>query len=367
MNEHQPYIDPIEENSFSLSEAIASAKTYLREIIFKSWIMVILACLLGYYLYNSKKNQPVTYTAMYSFIVNESSAPQMSSGLGDIANNLGFGGAMLQDRLLELVKSRRIVRAALLRKVEVDGKLDYLANHFIETQGYREAWKKNDNKKLMDFRFTHDSIEHFSLVENSLMNQFHSAISKRFVTASVSPGQITYLTVVSNNEDFSYQLIDCIYKEMSNFLQSNLLENRLETYKKLKKRVDSLSGTVSGAESGLARKFDGELATVRYETQIRQQRMQKELEKNYSDYFASLSSLDAVQFSLSGSKPMLQAVDEPVLPLSADVPDAKQSLIIGVVAGIFLGLIIIVVRKFLADFIRAELEKDKKRKVAKGL
>ncbi len=65
--------------------------------------------------------------------------------LATMAAQMGMSGGMAPDetKVIQLLKTKAVVFPALLRKVEINGVNDYLANHFIKIQ------LKNNDRRLV--------------------------------------------------------------------------------------------------------------------------------------------------------------------------------------------------------------------------
>ena len=121
---------PREEDSVSLRDIIDRLKEYAAELR-RCWKTLLVFCLpfmiwQGYLALTT----PVTYLSKLTFMVDDDSGNR-----GGLINNL-LGGIGLptennnNDKILELARSMRIIRQALFRQATIDGKTDFLANHF---------------------------------------------------------------------------------------------------------------------------------------------------------------------------------------------------------------------------------------------
>src|SRR5690606_9847484 len=104
----------------------------------------------------------IQYTGKVSFIVDES-AGQTGGALGAAAGiasqfgiNLGglgqSGGFFEGDNIIKFLLSRSMVEKTLLSEVELDGKPTRLVDRYVEFQGLRQQWVKQ-NGRLRDFTF----------------------------------------------------------------------------------------------------------------------------------------------------------------------------------------------------------------------
>ena len=145
-------------------------------------------------------------------------------GLGGalgLASQFGFdvggsGGSVFSgDNLLQLMKSRTMVEKALLTSVVFKGKTQPLAEVYIDINGMRKNWAKN--QLLKDLHFLPNSIRgNFTRQQDSLLGEFYSLL----VTNNLSvdkldkKSSIISVQVKSGNELFSKYFTEVLVKEV---------------------------------------------------------------------------------------------------------------------------------------------------------
>ncbi|MEO6132986.1 MAG: GNVR domain-containing protein, partial [Saprospiraceae bacterium] len=75
-------------------------------------------------------------------------------------------------------------------------------------------------------------------------------------------------------------------------------------------------------------------------------RLQRELTAMSAMYAEVLKNTEVADFSLRNKTPFIQVIDAPILPLAPALLSLPRLLLIGLVLGGFIGVAIIVARKF---------------------
>ena len=72
----------------------------------------------------------------------------------------------------------------------------------------------------------------------------------------------------------------------------------------------------------------------------------------------AVQNTEAAKIALEQQRPLLQSIDKPIYPLFGDRPNAFLYLIIGGIAGGFLGTVLVLGRKAISDFMKAQKKKQ---------
>ena len=376
---NQPNMQMEQGGTTSISDILKLVKSYFWELIRFSWLILGIAALLGWYMYNSKASQPRQFVANYTFMLNETSGTDqnfmqqvLGSGLlgfasGGGANDLSSGQGAQVAVLQELLKSRKILELALLKKRALPGtdgivKEDYLINHYVDIFGLRENWKKEE-RAIAEVYITHDSTSLFTEQENSILLTFYYNISKYQLANDLLPGGILSLTFKTTNEDFSYEFLRSLYASLDQYYTEKSVEKQRNIYLAAVARRDSLRTAMEKAEQSYISYLDKGNVAARgqHSTAIEIQFMARMLTGEMEAYFMAIRNAEAAKIALEKQTPLLQSIDKPIYPLGVDRPNSFLYLIIGIFAGGFLGTVIVIGRKALRDFLKAEKEKERLR------
>jgi hypothetical protein len=342
-------------------------KSYGWELLKFSWLVAIIALLLGFYMYRSKKIIPIDYVAYLSFSINENSGADqgflqqvlggaVSLNMIDADMGLGSGNnsmAMLQ----ELLKTRRTMELVLFKKISIpdkNGKLkkDFFIHHYLDLCGIRDKWKKDKNP-LHNITFTHDSIALFSREQNAVLGFAHMNLSKKQLSDNLSKAGILTLKFKSVNEQFSYNFLRTFYKELNTYYTFKSIEKQQRIYKAALARRDSLEKEMDIAE----KEYIGYLnshnlaAMGQHAEEIEIQYLGRKLSGEMEAYFMAIRNAETAKIALEQHTPLLQEIDKPMFPLGKEVPNAFAALMMGIFLGAFLGTIAVLGRKAYFDFI----------------
>ena len=176
MNNNQQ--NNFESDEITLKELILKVREYWREVWKNRFLVLLISALFASIFLWRAWIAPVVYLAELTFMVNEDEG----GGLGGVASILGqFGlgggssGKFNLDKILELSRSRKIVSQVLFEEIEVDGKVDYIANHIIDEYAFHEDWE-DDTKGLKDFYFINGEFEEFGRVENRALKLVYTKV-----------------------------------------------------------------------------------------------------------------------------------------------------------------------------------------------
>jgi hypothetical protein len=357
----------MQDNQKSSLNILTLLKSYGWELIKFSWLIVIIAALLGFYMYRSKKIIPIDYAAYLSFSINENSGADQgflqqvlggAASLNMIDADMGLGSgnnsmAMLQ----ELIKTRKTMELVLFKKISLpdkSGKLkkDFFINHYLDLCGIRDKWTKEKNP-LQKVVFTHDSIATFSREQNSVLGFAHMNLSKKQLSDNLSKAGILTLKFKSVNEQFSYNFLRTFYDELNKYYTSKSIEKQQRIYKAAIARRDSLEKEMDIAE----KEYIGYLNTHnlaamgQHAEEIEIQYLGRKLSGEMEAYFMAIRNVETAKIALEQHTPLLQAIDKPLYPLGKDIPNAFSALLTGLALGAFIGIIAVLGRRAYIDFV----------------
>jgi hypothetical protein len=345
---------------------IKITKEYGWEIIKYSWLISIISFFVGFYMYYTKKNLPIIYTASLSFSVNEGGVPVNSANKEELENifNMSFGSSN-KTVLMELLKTRRVLELVFFEKVKLkgkDGKIkeDYFIHHYLDLFGHRDNWKKN-NPKLAKVYFRNDSTENFTVEENILLVTAFNSIVKKNLSDETSPAGIRTLKFNSTNEEFSYTFLRKYYDILNNYYTEKSTEKQRGVFDAAKARRDSLEQEMNRAERDYISYLNTHnlSAQGQHAEKIEIQYLARKLSGEMEGYFMAIKNVEIAKSALDLQRPLLQAIDKPIYPLErTNPPSAIMALILGIIIGFVLGVVLVIGQKLGRD-----LWKNNKQKI----
>lgn len=338
----------------SLKELILKFQEWCRYLLSK-WVIIvgvgIFGGMLGYtYAYFKK---PI-YTATTTFVLEDSGVSGGGlgafSGIASIAGlDLGGGGGIFQgDNILELYKSRSMIEKTLLTEVSYNGKKQLLIDRYIDFNGIREKWAEVPGLKNIQFA----NLIRSTRLQDSILGSFVNDISENYLNVAKIDKKLSIIRaeVKASDEFFAKAFNDRIVKNVNDFyIQTKTLKS-VKNIGILQQKTDSVRAVMNGAIYSAAAITDATPnlnPTRQVQRTVPIQKSQFTAETNKAVLSELVKNLELSKMSLLKETPLLQVIDEPVLPLNKKNFSKLKGLIIGgVLAGFFTCLILITRRIF---------------------
>lgn len=346
----------------ALLELVVLVKRYGGEVV-RSWklILIVIACVVGLSLIR-KFFIKTTYEAELTFMVNEDEGSKLS-GFSTALENIGFGLGSTNseynlEKIMQLMRSKRIIYSALLTQDSMDGEFDYLANHVIRAYDlHNTEWKKR--KAVREFWFTHDSLEIFTRQENTALVLLFKKVmgsggNEPFLSSEILDlPAIMEMSISTVNEDLSNLLVCAIYEKLSSFYIDKTTEKQRETYELVAAEADSLRQELVNVEYALASFDDQNQGLVGRRAQIRRDQLEREMLLLATIYSEAVKNQEVAKFTLQKETPFIQPIDYPVEPLKKTEESLVGSVSKGIVLGLILSVVFLLGRLFYRDVMAA--------------
>jgi uncharacterized protein involved in exopolysaccharide biosynthesis len=322
-----------EEEDFSIKDFIRILKTW-KEVfvnnIFKILFAGIIGGALGFaYAYISV---PV-YNAQLKFVMRSDPASGLSSGLAGLTSILGSGtgpggaGSGLE-RVIELIGSDRIIGNAILKEGLVNGKKDLLVNHYIELQGYKKKWEKDNvinnvnypNGILFgDLNFSQRKA--IKIIIGSLIGKDN--ISKLIGKSFDKKSGVVTLAVIYKNEDFAIELTNAIYQEVIEFYSDQSLASTSNNVQVLTKKADSIRTELDATRRAFAKNSDQALGLLLQEDKVENRSLSFKENMLSLMYAEVQKNLETLKYIEASSMPSFSIIDQPFSPI---IPKEKSKI-----------------------------------------
>ena len=353
------------EAEISLKELILKIKEWWLYLKSK-WLIILFASILGATIgFTYAFLQKPTYTATLTFALEDekSGAGGLSGALG-LASSLGIdlgtsaGGAFSGANLIELMKSRTLIERALLNPIIVDGKINSLAEYFIEFSRLREVL--NEKKELASIHYlVNDNRVSFSLQKDSILGDIYKKIIGNNNTGLLNVAQkdkkisIINLEVTSKDELFSKALTESVAKETSAFYIDTKSKKARTNVAILQKQADSIRNELNEAISGVAQASDNTFnlnasLNIKRATSTRRQ---VDVQANTAILTQLVINLEMAKVTLLKETPLIQIIDKPILPLKKEKLSKLKSLVIGGILAMFLMTVFVSSKKLFKNLL----------------
>lgn len=335
-------------DEISLVEIIQLIKTYWKYLLSK-WIVIGICGLIGggLGLVASLMTKP-KYTAHLSFALVEKGSG--GGGLADLASSFGFSGLMggsqnafSGDNLLEILKSRHAIENTLLSPVQFDGKMQTLADVYIQVNDFRTAWAKNTKHPEMvqlSFRVGQDRKQ-FTRVQDSVLFSFYKQlVAPKQLAIARKDKKLSFVNVdfTSTNELFAKLFVEKLMENTYDFYKQTKTSQSRANIVMMEAKADSIHRLY---ESALYKGAGFSPVNINPAMQLAgvPRIKQENNAQLYGTVYAEvLKNLETLKLDMMRETPIVQIIDAPILPLEMERLGKIKGVILG---GILAGFIIV--------------------------
>lgn len=329
----------------SLKELVLKLKfgfNYLKS----KWLMILACSILGGLagLLYAVMKKPI-YIATSTFVLEDSKGGGLGqyAGLASLAGiDIGggnAGGIFQGDNIIELYRSRLMLEKTLLSPITIEGKKQLLIDRYINFYKLRDKWKEKDH--IPSITFYGDPAK-FNRKQDSIISDLVGLFRTKILGVDKIDKRFNILKVdvATNDELFSKEFNDKLVETVNNFYAETKTKKTVQNVQILQKQADSVKRVLNSSIGGVASAIDDApnanpaLVTLR----VPSQRRQVDVQANSAIYSEIVKNLEVSKISLRQETPLIQLIDQPVLPLFVD----KLSKLKGILTGGFLGCILII-------------------------
>ena len=343
---------PSKSREISLKELFSIIKRWFIYLFSKSIIIilfVVLGLALGFaYAYFRKPN----YKATTSFVIEESGSG-LSGALGQYAGlasmagiDIGGGGNNLfqGDNILELYKSRRMLKKTLLSKLKVGTDSQLIVDRYISFNDLREKWSREKGLENIDFNIKQ---ENFTVKHDSLINIILKTITSNSLRVVKQDKKLSIINVSfeSKDEIFAKAFVERLVENVNEFYRITKTKKSTENVAKLQKQTDSVRRALNAAITGVALSddFNPNPNAARQILRVPGQRKTVDVQASSAVLEELIKHLEISKLTLRNDEPLIQLIDTPVLPLQNDKIGFLKGMVLG---GFILGFLAVIFLTF---------------------
>lgn len=344
------------EDEVTLKELVLSAIEWKNHIL-SSWKIIVLVGVIGSLigLSYSFYAKPV-YKAELTFVLEEGGKSGGISAYAGLASQFGLNLGGLDgadnlfagDNIMELMRSRSILQNTLLSKVSYKGKPELLINIYIESKELKEKWAKSPETASLNFPIDIDK-EKLSLKQDSVLGKICQAIREKNLTVEKVDKKLSIMTVRCkiNNELFAKLFTEKLLQNVSNFYIETKTKKARENVQLLEDRTDSVKRELDKALYGTAAMADQNVNLVSQTANLGRVKKQRDAQVLGAMYTELVKNLEIARFALMREQPLVQIVDNPVLPLEKEkIGKMKAMFFGGALAGLLIVIMIVLIRLY---------------------
>jgi hypothetical protein len=260
----------------------------------------------------------------------------LASLAGINLDNAG-GGLFEGDNILELYKSRLMIEKTFLSAGNFDGKKELLIDRYIDFNGLRDKWKKNDNIDNISFGGDPDK---FDRKQDSIITNFTKLFNKKYLSVTKPDKKLSIIRVELKSKDelFAKEFADKIVENVNTFYVQTKTKKSYQNVQILQHQADSVRSELNSSIGGVASAIDASpnANPLLLSLKVPSQRKQVDVQASTAVYAEIVKNLEVSKISLRKDMPLIQLIDTPVLPLDSD----KIGKLLGIALGMAAGAII---------------------------
>ena len=313
-------------------------------MLMRRWLILVISIILGAIIgiTYSVFRKP-TYTAVCTFVLEEQGG--VGGALGQYAGlasmvgiDVGGGsnGLFQGDNIIELYRSRRMIEKTLLSKVNIGRKECLLIDRYISFNELHKKWNKEPQLKQLSFDIPR---ERFTVKHDSIIAVIVNDINRRCLSVQRPDKKLNIISVQVQSKDelFSKCFTDAIVKNVNAFYSETKAKKAVDNLRILQRQADSVKLVLNSSISKAAIATD---ANPNANPALRilavpSQRNQVDIQSASAIYGEVVKNLELAKIALRKDMPLIQIIDEPVLPLKNDKSSTILSGIIGAVMLLF--------------------------------
>ncbi|RRN77738.1 lipopolysaccharide biosynthesis protein [Pseudoxanthomonas sp. SGD-10] len=342
------------EDEITLKELVLKIKEWIVFLWTKKWTIIIAGVIGGVLgLTYAFLKKPV-YTATTTFVLESG---EKGGGLGAYAGLAsmvgidlgGSGGGVFQgDNILELYKSRKMIQQALLTKDTFDSRQQLLIERFIEFNELRDKWKKKPELKNINFDLPYHQ---YTLQHDSIIGELVKEFNKEYLRVTKPDKKLSIIKVEFSNKDelFAKSFTDNIVATVNNFYVETKTKKSAENLAVLQYQADSVKRVLNQSIGGVAAATDANPNTnpAFQSLRVPSQRKQVDVQASAAVYQEIIKNLELAKITFRREKPLIQVIDEPVLPLKEDRVSKVKGILAGMILSLFLTIFYLSITKFI--------------------
>ena len=292
------------------------------------------------------------YTAELTFVVEGQQGSGGNLGaMSGVASQFGFDigsssrATFSQNNILELLKSRGVVEAALMQNRKVNKTNDLLIEHYLYLNKIKDSWKKNKDIIPVSFHeiLTQDNDSVSGDVWRSIIED------KLVVELQSDDANIINLSYTSVNGEFAKIFVEALIEQMSEMYITYQTAQASNTLSFLNNRADSVFIELEIAEEEFAKVKDINQRIVKASGRLKELQLMRRVEVLSAMYLEIVKNLELSKLTLLNQTPIIQIIDKPILPLEVEAKSITALGLLGAFLGGFLSLFFFIFRKLFKD------------------
>jgi len=270
-------------------------------------------------------------------------AEQFGVDLGDKKSSLFEG-----DNLVVFFKSRAMVQKALLSEAVFGNRTEVLANRYIEFNNLRSKWSRKPALRNITFKYNEQGL---TRLKDSVLGLFYKQIVKDNLSVGKTDKKLSIINLEFKAKDelFAKAFAETITANVVDFYIKTQTSKTQHNVDALQFQTDSVRRVLNSAISGMAESTDAapNANPLKQVLLVPSQKKEVDVEASKDVLAELIKNLELSKYSLRKETPLIEYIDQPILPLENDRVTTLKGTIIGFVLGIVFGIFMLSAIKIL--------------------
>lgn len=344
----------------TLKEIFLQINSWLKYLISK-WLYILICIAVGLVIgFGMSKFSKPRFKANSNFVLENVG----SSGMGDLGSAFGLSGNSNAglftslDNIIWLYNSDELLTKTLLSPVmEGENEGELLINIFTKTSKKLQNIIE-DYPEYKNIYFNLKDTSDFNPTQIKYLRACISVLKSDNLTVKKveKTDNIVSVLVEADNEVFAYSFNKNLVQNVNTFYVESKTKKRKENVDKLQLKVDTLKAAIDRNMYEVAETTDQNpfpnphLKVLNVEPQ--KQNIDVQVLSNL--YIQATQNLELAKNELSKETPIIQLVDEPILPLPTKKMGMKTGMTYGGILGFILPLLFFIGRKIYIDAMNSD-------------
>lgn len=319
--------------------------------LYKKYIYVILPFVIfsGFFGYMYSLYVKPIYTANLTFALEDRTSGM--SNLGNIASQFGInfgnseGGAFAGENIIELIKSKNIVKKTLLTQTGTKNDNELIANIYIRNSGkFIFTTKSNQYINIVDFEQNINTRKN-----DSILNTIFEEIINEKLTVTKLDKKLDIITVKmrSHNELLSKIFCEKIVENVISFYTETKVGKSRNNIKILESKIDSVKNELNLAFLNRADFIDQNNSIIKQRANVPKMRQEIKVQMLSALYTELVKNLEISKITLLREEPLIQIIDQPTFPLEKAHISKFKCFVIGILVGFVIVAVVFTIIIFL--------------------
>jgi len=325
------------DEEISIQQVLINIKAYFKYLL-KQWWKLGIATMIGAalglgYCYI----KPTTYTARLSFILEEGKGS--TGNLTALAGQLGFdfgslagnNGPLSSDNVSLFLKSTSLNLETLLTAYDSAGKYS-LADRYAEVYGWKEKWEKSSKVGVSVF-FPLGNTSNYTRLQDSLLQFLVTQILKKDISIYKPDRKASFIEVTATMRDEMLSKYYCerlVSMALNRYVEIKT-KTQLTNINRLQKRADSISVLLNSKtfSSAYAQERIVDLNPALRSATVSSELIGRDKIMLATIYTEVVKNLEISKVALSQETPVMQVIDNVMLPLKRNEVKKTVAILIG--------------------------------------